>query len=404
MDVISDISIEHDYINSFCNFAIDKINTVVSIELFFIKVDIARNFSQGVWPARYQCMLKVTSGGLAGWSELTLTRLERAVIDTERTYSEWLGLTIDDALRLCVSAIGRMPDMYLEAMELALIDLAARIRGVNAMDYLGLPKQSTSLPGLECILQKNPFNAVEQAKLLARTHLKIKLFGDIDHDTQIVKCVRDAIPDGCFLVADVNEGYLKDCQIEDDELEVLAEYMSILQRAGLDACEDPAKISFSQMAHLQSMVPSLPIIPDYLLRPAYKLHKVLEVVPGHIYNIHPHTMGSIRAMILLAKRILDGGGKLMIGDNSLIGAACTAWQQLACALGAEWCESIEKPLEYSDLFMSCVNNIVTRRDDSGICHCHYRLSGFGLEVDSEKLARNCEVYRMLEANREFFHD
>ena len=92
----------------------------------------------------------------------------------------------------------------------------------------------------------------------------------------------------------------------------------------------------------------------------------------------------------------------MIGDNSLIGAACTAWQQIACALEAEWCESIEKPLEYSNLFLDCVNEISTNRDENGICHYDYNNIGFGLDVDSEKLARNSEVYRMLEKNKELF--
>ena len=33
----------------------------------------------------------------------------------------------------------------------------------------------------------------------------------------------------------------------------------------------------------------------------------------------------------------------MIGDSSLIGAACTFWQQLAIGNEASWVEAMEKP-------------------------------------------------------------
>lgn len=398
-----DTKLEKDYKEFNKEFNSELLHNIEKIELFFIKVNIVRNFSQGSWPARYQCMLKVVSGEKCGWSELTLTKLDNAVKDTERIYSEWLDKSISQGMNLCTSAIGRIPDMYLESMELALIDLSARFLNQSAVSYLGLNNKISNLPGLECVLQKDANKAAEQAKILAKTHLKLKLFGELELDKNIVSKVREVIPRECYLVADVNEGYFKDKdKISHADIKELANKLKILQSLGLDACEDPAKIDFEQMALLQSIIPDMPIIPDYLLRPAHKLYTELKVVEGHIYNIHPHTMGSIRAMILLAKRIQNGGGKIMIGDNSLIGAACTAWQQIACALEAEWCESIEKPLEYSNLFLDCVNEISTNRDENGICHYDYNNIGFGLDVDSEKLARNSEVYRMLEKNKELF--
>ena len=68
----------------------------------------------------------------------------------------------------------------------------------------------------------------------------------------------------------------------------------------------------------------------------------------------------------LAARIDDNQGhgkKLMVGDASLVGPACSAWQQLAIGLGANWVEAIEKPQE-NDVFQRCVlRNPVERAPD-----------------------------------------
>lgn len=393
--------IEKDFTDSFCDISETTNSALIDcIELFFIKVDICRNFSTGSWPARYQCMIKVVSGQHAGWSELTLTRLSTAVADTERVCSKWLKLSVAEGLKLCIAEIGKIPDMYLESMELALIDLSARLAQKNAIELLGLQKALAPIPGLECILQKDPAIAVEQAKVLARTHLKIKLFGDIGLDEEIVRRVREILPEKCYFTADVNEGYLRNIsKLTMTDINTLVAYMKRLYIAGLNACEDPAKLTFEEMEMVQGKIPEMPIIIDKLLRPAYKLYNTLKVVPGHIYNLHPHCMGSVRAMLLLSKRLSNGGAKIMVGDNSLIGAGCTAWQQLACNIGAEWCEAIEKPLEYSHLFTNCIKSCATKRDDIGLCHCEYGRIGFGLDIDSEQLARNAEFYRMLEVDR-----
>lgn len=80
----------------------------------------------------------------------------------------------------------------------------------------------------------------------------------------------------------------------------------------------------------------------------------------------------------------------MIGDDSLVAAGCTAWQQVACAIGAMWVEALEKPDEFS-AFAGCVKSSATYLDADGKYAMTPGVPGFGLELDREKL-RSISAY------------
>lgn len=365
-------------------------HTIVDkIELFFIKVNVERNFSHGSWKWRYQCMIRVSGGGFDGWSELTIPNPEHIHQILSGHSRRFYGNTIAGGLELCRGLRGAVSDSILESFEMALLDLGAKIAGKRAIEFLGL-EPFEKIPYLECVLQRDPAKAAEYAGLLARGYLKIKLFGDIELDSAIVSAVRKAIPADCYLTADVNLGYLSSDSerkmASAEKLKKLAEWLGRLQKMGLNACEDPAPLSFSEMKSLQEMLKDMPIIPDALMRPAYKLCKSIDVVPGHIYNLHPHCMGSVRAALKLASIIRRKGGKVMIGDNSLIGIGCIQWQIIAGGCGASWCEAVEKKLERSEVFAKCL--LATPMTKSNDGYCIYRdngVNGFGILVDIEKL-------------------
>lgn len=365
------------------------------IELYFINVDVRREFSGGSWPARYQCMVRVLIDGLEGWGELTLTNLDVAVADAEKFCGRWIGHTLKSGLALCSTSMAGIPDMYKETIEIALVDLLGRRDNKTALDVLQL-SPFESIAGLDCILERNPTEAARKAAGSATSLLKIKLFGDKALDTTIVRRVRESLPDGAFLVADVNEGYFRGRKsLSSTETAELRDILLELRDIGLNACEDPAPVTLQELSHLQNSVPGLALIPDYRLRPAYNLYDVIDVNPEQIYNLHPHCMGSIVGTLLLAARIRVGGARVMIGDNSLIGAGCTAWQQIAGGIGAIWCEAVEKPLEYSSSFTDCVVSAPVQRERNGQIVYQCDLPGFGLSVDSRKLARNSRVVRVL---------
>lgn len=82
------------------------------------------------------------------------------------------------------------------------------------------------------------------------------------------------------------------------------------------------------------MVGDLTLIPDAPMRPARKGINTIAHGMGRIYNLYPSTMGSLTHMAKLANRIRAIGANVMIGDDNLVGPACTAWQQIAVGLGA----------------------------------------------------------------------
>ena len=123
------------------------------------------------------------------------------------------------------------------------------------------------------------------------------------------------------------------------------------------------------------------------MRPAYKLAATIKPVQGHIYNLHPNCMGSVSSTVALAKRINAAGAGVMIGDSSLIGPGCCAWQQIACAVKARWCEALEKPEESSAFTDAIIRNPVETLPD-GRRRLARNTKGFGLEVDLDRLAAN----------------
>ena len=367
---------------------------IEKIDIYFYRVNVERNFSHGSWSWRYQCMIRISSGNECGWSELTVPKPEnihRILTEASRRFQ---GTTISGGLSLCKYLRGTVADGTLECFEMALIDLAARIKGCDALAFLGLSPSGSEMPYLECVLQRDPAKAAELAHVLARKYLKLKLFGDLALDTAIVKAVRSVIPADCYLTADVNLGYLySDAERAlplPTKIEKLKTILGELGKAGLNACEDPAPLSLADLAEVQKSIDIMPIIPDAALRPAYRVNKSLKVVAGHIYNLHPHCMGSVYATLRLADVIRGGGGKIMIGDNSMIGVGCTQWQILALGLGAVWCEAVEKKLEGSDKFAACVVRTPMSKDDDGYCRYVGRdVRGFGVDIDATKLEAIC---------------
>lgn len=359
------------------------------LEISYLRIDVPRYFSDGAWNWRYQCMIAITTGGHTGWGELTYVRPEEERFALATIARRFKNKTIAEALELCRCMRGTVEDAVPETFEIALWDLSARLAGKNILDFFGL-KKFDRIPCLETILLNDPAKAAENARLLARNYLKIKLFGDLASDLEIVRAVRKVIPRNCFLTSDVNLGYLKSeterSLSSQQRLDIITDYMRQLRTAGLNACEDPAHFNFEELEKLQNALPGFPIIPDEPMRPGYRLCEYFRAVPGAIYNLHPHAMGSILSALKLAEMIKQGEANVMIGDNSLVGIGCTQWQLLAGGCGAIWCEAVEKTLERSDEFAACIQASPMKKADDGFSYyTGNSVPGFGILLDQDKL-------------------
>ncbi len=354
------------------------------IRLVFLPVDVVREFSFGNWPRRYHGIVELSAGGQHGYGEICIPEFPGSPFEAEfwrNCYSAWNGCPLASVLEVTKKNRGILPDKVLESVEMAFFDLAGRLLKRTATDLLGLHTH-TPVPGLHCILQHEPEQLQKKLEELLSggpvTHLKLKLFGDAGHDALLIGTARRAVGDQCYIAGDVNCGYPA------DDMPLLTRAMKQLHAAGLNACEDPARLDWKAMRELQGALPELNLIPDELMRPAYLTCRSAEPSPGMICNLHPDCMGSLEETVALGHRLKSGNIRIMIGDDSLIGPGCSAWQQIAGGLGAAWVEALEKPRE-STAFTDCVRFNPMQRNASGLYQRAESGYGFGLEVDREKL-------------------
>jgi len=366
---------------------------ISSIELFRYDVDIPRYFSWGTWYNRQHLFMKISSGDSYGWSEIP------ASINTpDFNPSEWvdylkrfIGLSIGRAYELLNSeqVVGtKVSFKKLEFIDMGLLDLSGKLQNKPAIELLGLA-QTIPVPGLYCILDKDiekvrkeALSSIEQN---LSHHVKFKMYGDHQLDLQILRTIRETIGEGSMLMSDVNKGY-KNWNSLKELSDILIEFKS----NGLNAIEDPAGLTTEEWIQLQEMIGDLSLIPDYPMRPAWEGVKNIRPGMGRIFNLHPSTMGSFNFTAQLANKVNEIGCHVMIGDDSLVGPACSAWQQIAVGAGAKWVEALEKK-EDSKNYLRCLISSPTKQNSNGYISFVPK-PGFGVEIDVKSLKETSKVY------------
>lgn len=363
---------------------LDVVGRVESVELYRFDCVKPRHFSFGTWHNRQHLVLRVRYGAHSGWGEMIAAKNDPTfdIASKAPEFAGLVGLSIGEAIMHVRATVGEAGANETEVAEMALIDLAGRLAGRPSAEMLGLTA-TAPVPGLYCILDDRPDHVRAEAKTaLAQglaTHLKVKLFGDVARDLAVITAARDVYGPGAYVVGDANGGY------PPHDLAALAHDLRQLHAAGLSGCEDPAYMPNEDWVALQRAVGPLDLVPDAPVKGAARALRTLLPGMGRVYNIHPANTGSMFDAVALARRIQSMGAKLMIGDDSLLGPACTAWTQLAIGLGADWVEAIEKPQE-CDAFLKCVRSRATRQADDGRFEVTTGTPGFGLEVDEAALA------------------
>jgi L-alanine-DL-glutamate epimerase-like enolase superfamily enzyme len=362
------------------------------IELYRVDVDKARHFSFGTWHNRQHAFLKISADGHAGWAEAICGKNEPQldIAQWGQCFKELQGLSISQAIEHLVQMRDVWPIKELECAEMAVLDLAGRVKQTPTISLLGLQGRE-AIAGLFCVLEDDPQQAAEQARLSLeqnlKTHIKVKIFGNNDLDVRLVAAVREVMGPQAYVTADVNGGY---AHTPGGSTKHLAKQLLNLRRAGLDACEDPAWLSNEEWVSLQSQIEDLALIADYPTRPSWGARQTLLPDMARIYNLHPASMGSLLEIPALAQRIQSFGAQLMIGDDSLIGPACPAWQQIAIGVGAAWVEALEKPQE-SDVFPRAART-ATAQQSNGRFGVAGLQPGFGTQMDEELLRPESAAY------------
>lgn len=363
--------------------------TIQSLQLFKINISAERKFSFGTWTSRQHVFVQVKTKNHTAWAEniISTNRPKISLEDWAEFSKVYKDKTLTEAWQLTRAKIGLWPDKYLELIEFAIIDLLAKEENQNALDYLKLPGRSP-VPTVFVLLT----DSLEEIKAGTKTasnrgysHLKVKLFADHDLNKKIIRSVRAVNPE-LYLIGDVNCGY--ENSGSEDSLEALRSNLQDLSDLGLDACEDPAYLYIEEWEWVQSSLDKLSLIPDYPMRPSRDSIHQIHSQMGQIFNIHPGSCGSVVDGIRLGQKTHAMDRGLMIGDDSLIGPACSLWQQLAVGLSAQWVEVVEKDGD-SDGYRKAVISLPTKLQDGKI-HYAPQCTGFGLELDEEKLRQEAD--------------
>lgn len=363
------------------------------IELFRYDVDIPRYFSWGTWYNRQHLFMKISAEGHFGWSEIpaAVNTPEFDPTDWVKYLRSFLGVTIDKAQEILTSQQiqgSGISCKNLEFIEMGLLDLSGRLQMKPAIELLGL-KKTDPVPGLFCILDKDADKVKRAAEDSIDQNLsqyvKLKMYGERSLDLSLLRTVRDTIGKKAIVISDANAGYK-----QWKSLTELAAILTEFNDNGLNAIEDPAELTVTEWIQLQAMVGDLSLIPDYPLRPAWEGLKNIRAGMGRIYNLHPSTMGSFKFTAELANKVKTIGSAVMIGDDSLVGPACSAWQQIAIGAGAKWVEALEKKEDSKD-FLRCLRSSATKLQRDGTISMNAR-PGFGLEIDVQSLKKLSRAY------------
>lgn len=365
----------------------DTEGVICGVRLYLKHIYAVKHFSFGSWSSRQHVIVALEAVGKVGFAEsiLSVNCPDATLDDWREKVSRLPGLHAGQAVAEVRGHQDEWPEQLVEMLEMALIDLCGKIKGIPGNHLLGL-YETHPVCGVHVILSDRLDEVAESAQW-ARAHhksrfIKVKLFGREALDCDVIRTVRGICPpEETYLIGDVNCGYRR--ENGSAPLAEIARHLHALHGAGLDACEDPAFLQRQEWVDLQKMAAPLELIPDYPMRPSRR--SVGEICPGmgEIYNIHPDSAGSILDAVVLAGRIREMGAGLMIGDDSLVGPSATIWQQLASGLNARWVEATEKRNE-SDFYYRSVKSLATDSTSNPI-----KISlkpGFGIELDEKKLA------------------
>ena len=369
-----------------------KVVRIDDINLFLINVNKERNFSFGVWKNRQHIMINIKGGNHIGWGETKVSSNQPNFDLTEwsEEFKKLKGMMLGEAIEEVRNQflMGNWKPIVTEGLLMTLYDLMGKIENKPTVKIWGL-RGEAPVPAIFCILEKDEDMVVKQAKIAVdqnmHRYVKIKMFGNFELDRRNVSALRKFLGPDSFILGDPNRGYKNITDLDE-----LSEIMIALNKVGMDGVEDPSDLSKEDLIYLQTHVGNLSIVPDKIMRPAYKSISYFDDRMGNYFNLHPNCMGTFTEVNEISKVIRASNKGIMIGDSSLIGAACTFWQQIAVGNQASWVEAMEKPQE-QDSFLKCIEQKATSLNEGGMVEVDFK-PGFGLKVNEKKLISLADAY------------
>lgn len=206
------------------------------------------------------------------------------------------------------------------ALDLALLDIAGRAKGLTARELLGLPLEGSRPTSITVSL-----GDLESMQDEARAHLhegfevlKVKLGADPIGCRRVLKGLRDVAPRATIRV-DANEAWSP---------AVARTMLPLLDRYEVELCEQPLRRDMHDALGELSRASPVPIVADEMVRSAADVELIGRDRLAHGINIKLQKVGGLTAAARLAVRARELGLKVMVGCFIESGAGIAAAAQL----------------------------------------------------------------------------
>jgi L-alanine-DL-glutamate epimerase-like enolase superfamily enzyme len=233
------------------------------------------------------------------------------------------------------------------ALEMALVDLAARILKVPANILLGGPRRPPEIPLKFSIGAFSPSEAARIARHAVSIGLnaaKVKVGLDVAGDIARVEAVRQAVGDAFQVAVDANSGWT-----ESDAVGAIP----YLEKLGVNALEQPLRRGdFRGCARLRQRT-SIPLMLDESVFTRQHALEAIKAGACDLISIYPGKNGGILRSLEIAQMAAAEGLQCTIGSNLEMDLGTAAMLHLAIAvpgLATEVGHDIIGPLYYERCF------------------------------------------------------
>ena len=211
------------------------------------------------------------------------------------------------------------------AIEMALLDLAAKIAGQPLYQFLEGPKNPRRIPIKFSIGLREPQDAATIAAGKVKqgfTAIKIKVGPDPEKDFQRVAAVREAIGPKVQLTIDVNGGW---------SIERAIREAPRYEELGVACLEQPTpRWDIEAMAIVRRAV-KVPIMADESVFTVWDAEQVLERKAADLISIYPGKNGGLLRAMEICRKAEAAGIGCHIGSNLEWDIGTAAMCHLACA-------------------------------------------------------------------------
>lgn len=292
----------------------------------------------GQHPESHYLFVKIsTEDGAAGYGEATLAPVwsGESQAAAQHIIGEILAPLLIGKDPHCLNALTDSMDRALmgnaftkAAMELALVDLIARVRQVPAHVLLGGPRRDPEIRVKFSIGAFSPREAARVARhavSLGLSAVKVKVGFDVTEDIARVEAVRSEVGEKIRIAVDANGGWT-----ESDAIRAIPH----LERLNINALEQPLRRGDFRGCARARQRTAIPIILDESIFTRQDALEAIRCDACDLISIYPGKNGGIFRSLEIAQMAAAAGLQCVLGSNLEMDLGTAAMLHLAIAAPA----------------------------------------------------------------------